>query len=49
MRVRGANAGQGLADGRGYELPITQEQLADAPGTTAVHVNRTLKALEQTG
>jgi CRP-like cAMP-binding protein len=40
---------QGLADIGGYELPITQEQLADALGLTAVHVNRTLKALEAAG
>lgn len=32
-----------------YELPITQEQLADAVSLTAVHVNRTLKCLEQDG
>ena len=29
-----------------YELPLTQEQLADATGLTAVHVNRTLMRLE---
>ena len=29
-----------------YELPMTQEQLADAVGLTPVHVNRTLKALD---
>jgi CRP-like cAMP-binding protein len=35
----------GLAkDGR-YELPMTQEQLADATGLTPVHVNRVLKEL----
>ena len=28
-----------------YELPMTQEQLADATGLTAVHVNRVLQAL----
>lgn len=39
----------GLAGGNGFELPITQEQLADALGLTPVHVNRTLKALEGTG
>lgn len=39
----------GLAGGDGFELPITQEQLADALGLTPVHVNRTLKALEATG
>lgn len=33
----------------GFELPISQEQLADAVGLTPVHVNRTLKALEATG
>lgn len=40
---------QGLADGEGFELPITQEQLADAVGLTPVHVNRTLKSLEADG
>ncbi|HYZ48970.1 MAG TPA: Crp/Fnr family transcriptional regulator [Sphingomonas sp.] len=39
----------GLADPGGYQLPMTQEQLADATGLTAVHVNRTLKALERDG
>ena len=33
----------------GYELPMTQEQLADASGLTAVHVNRTLKSLANDG
>ena len=32
-----------------FELPITQEQLADATGLTAVHVNRVLKGLEAEG
>jgi CRP-like cAMP-binding protein len=35
----------GLADHHVYELPMTQEQLADATGLTPVHVNRTLKEL----
>ena len=39
----------GLATGRGYELPMTQEQLADAVGLTAVHVNRILKILVRDG
>lgn len=39
----------GLADGCGCELPMTQEQLADAIGLTPVHVNRTLKTLESEG
>lgn len=39
----------GLANESGYEFPMTQEQLADASGLTAVHVNRSLKALETEG
>jgi CRP-like cAMP-binding protein len=33
------------ADGK-YELRLTQEQIGDATGMTAVHVNRMLKALQ---
>jgi CRP-like cAMP-binding protein len=40
---------EGLAEDYGYEMPMTQEQLADALGLTPVHVNRTLKALEAEG
>ena len=36
----------GLGERDSFELPMTQEQLADATGLTAVHVNRTLKDLE---
>jgi CRP-like cAMP-binding protein len=32
-----------------YELPFTQEQMADAVSLTSVHVNRTLKRLENEG
>jgi CRP-like cAMP-binding protein len=32
-----------------YKLPMTQEQLGDALGLTAVHINRVLKALEKQG
>jgi CRP-like cAMP-binding protein len=39
----------GLIDQYGYELPMTQEQLADAVGLTPIHVNRTLKALDAEG
>jgi CRP-like cAMP-binding protein len=39
----------GLAEQYRYELPMTQEQLADALGLTAVHVNRTLKTLDAAG
>jgi CRP-like cAMP-binding protein len=40
---------QGIAEDYGYELPMTQEQLGDVLGLTAVHVNRTLKSLEGEG
>jgi CRP-like cAMP-binding protein len=39
----------GLASEYRYELPMTQEQLADATGMTAVHVNRTLRELDRDG
>jgi len=39
----------GLGAETHYELPMTQEQLADTTGLTAVHVNRTLKTLEAQG
>ena len=39
----------GLGEQCRYELPMTQEQLADALGLTSVHVNRTLKALAADG
>lgn len=39
-----------LLDGKGsYRFPLTQIHLADATGLTAVHVNRTLKALRNEG
>jgi CRP-like cAMP-binding protein len=33
----------------GVDVPLTQEQLADILGLTPVHVNRTLKTLEEAG
>ncbi|MGU3493711.1 Crp/Fnr family transcriptional regulator [Xanthobacteraceae bacterium A53D] len=39
----------GLASRCQFELPITQEQIADAVGLTPVHVNRVLKRLAQDG
>jgi CRP-like cAMP-binding protein len=39
----------GLGSHTGYEFPMTQEQLADATGLTPVHINRTLKALNEEG
>lgn len=40
---------QGLCVDGAYELPITQEQLADATGLTPVHVNRVLQGLHREG
>jgi CRP-like cAMP-binding protein len=37
----------GLGEATDYQLPMTQEQIADCTGLTAVHVNRTLKLLEK--
>jgi CRP-like cAMP-binding protein len=39
----------GLGQQTQYELPMTQDQLADATGLTPVHINRTLKKLEADG
>jgi CRP-like cAMP-binding protein len=39
----------GLTGDYEYELPITQEQFADAVGLTTVHVNRTLRSLDKDG
>lgn len=47
MAVRREYAGLGSRET--FDLPMTQEQLGDALGLTAVHVNRTLKTLENEG
>lgn len=36
-------------NGGGFELPITQEQIADVVGITPMHVGRVLKNLEEAG
>lgn len=45
LRLDAANA---VSDGR-FDFPLTQPQLGELLGLTAVHVNRTLKRLDQTG
>jgi CRP-like cAMP-binding protein len=45
IRMRAA----GILSEERFELPLTQEQLADAVGLTPVHVNRTLKSLVDDG
>lgn len=39
----------GLTDDHSYDLPLTQEELADALGLTPVHVNRVLKRMRADG
>jgi CRP-like cAMP-binding protein len=39
----------GLANGQPYDFPLTQEQIADCTGLTAVHTNRTLQGLRRDG
>jgi CRP-like cAMP-binding protein len=39
----------GLTRGNSFEMPLTQETLADALGLTTVHVNRTLQSLRLNG
>jgi len=48
MHERLATAGQVRADGA-FVLGLTQEEIGDATGLTAVHVNRTLRLLEEEG
>lgn len=47
MAMRSERAGRGSREL--FELPMTQEQLGDTLGLTAVHINRTLKTLELDG
>lgn len=44
LRLRAV--GQG---GNSYEIPMSQEQLADCTGMTAIHLNRMLMSLERAG
>jgi CRP-like cAMP-binding protein len=39
----------GLTDDDSFDLPLTQEELADTMGITPVHMNRTLQLLRQRG
>jgi CRP-like cAMP-binding protein len=39
----------GLNDGDSYEFPLTQQELSECLGLTAVHVNRTLQELRKRG
>jgi CRP-like cAMP-binding protein len=39
----------GRIDGNNFEMPLTQEQIGDALGITAVHANRVIKQLREDG
>lgn len=39
----------GLTDDHSFALPLTQEEIGDATGLTAVHVNRVLRRLREEG
>lgn len=39
----------GLTDGDGFDLPVTQEQIGDHVGLTAVHVNRVFRQMVEGG
>jgi CRP-like cAMP-binding protein len=41
--------GLGLADGDHFSFPVTQAQLGDALGLSAVHINRTVQELRSEG
>ena len=47
LALRTARAGLPIEGG--FELPMTQEQIGDAVGLTAVHVNRVLRSLTDQG
>ena len=47
MLARLRSSAGGVVDS--FELPLTQTDIGDAAGLTKVHVNRTLKAMEQRG
>lgn len=38
-----------LAGENGFSLPLTQQELADACGTTSIHMNRVVRKLRETG
>ena len=48
-RLKSSGNGNGNGHGEIYDFPLTQEQIADATGLTAVHTNRTLQSLRRDG
>jgi CRP-like cAMP-binding protein len=49
LDLRGRLHQAGLANGDGFQLPMTQQEIADHLGLTVVHVNRVLRRLRESG
>src|SRR3712207_395350 len=49
LRLRGVGLTNGADHGHSFEMPVTQDQLADSVGLTTVHVNRTLQGMREGG
>lgn len=49
LDLRGRLFQAGLANGDGFPMPLTQQEIADHLGLTLVHVNRVLRRLREAG
>src|SRR3954447_16208430 len=49
LDLRGRLIQAGLANGGGFRMPMTQQEIADHLGLTLVHVNRVLRRLREAG
>src|SRR4051794_32033441 len=49
LDLRGRLHQAGLANGDGFYMPMTQQEIADHLGLTLVHVNRVLRRLRESG
>jgi CRP/FNR family transcriptional regulator, anaerobic regulatory protein len=49
LDLRGRLHQAGLAQGAGFQMPMTQQEIADHLGLTLVHVNRVLRRLREAG
>ena len=49
LDLRGRLHQAGLANGDGFRMPMTQQEIADHLGLTLVHVNRVLRRLRESG
>jgi len=49
LDLRGRLFQAGLANGDGFQMPMTQQEIADHLGLTLVHVNRVLRRLREAG